>query len=135
MQSVFVDANYWVALDLITDQNHQAALRHWHGLRGKLPPLVTTTYILDEVVTLFTSRSYHAQAVQVGNNLLYSPAIELVHVDEALFEAGWAYFVQHADKAYSLTDCISFVLMAQRGMAAACTFDHHFAQAGFALVP
>ncbi len=134
MSSVFVDTSYFLALDLVSDQDHLAATRHWRSLQGKLPLLVTTTYIFDEVVTLFKSRGYHAQAVQAGNNLR-SPAIELVHVDDTVFEAGWAYFVQHADKAYSLTDCISFVLMQQRGMATAFTFDHHFAQAGFTLVP
>ena len=109
-------------------------MRHWRGLQGQLPPLVTTTYIFDEVVTLFKSRGYHAQAIQAGNNLR-SPGIELVHVDEPLFDAGWAYFVQHADKQYSLTDCISFVLMSRRRMTHDFTFDHHFGQAGFTQVP
>ena len=31
-----------------------------------------------------------------------------------------------------LTDCISFVVMQERGIAEALTGDHHFEQAGFA---
>ena len=30
-----------------------------------------------------------------------------------------------------LTDCISFVLMSEEGIAEALTGDHHFEQAGF----
>ena len=35
------------------------------------------------------------------------------------------------DKAWSLTDCISFVVMEQEGLTEALTGDHHFEQAGF----
>ena len=134
MKAVLIDTNYLVALELATEQNHQAAVRHWQNLGGRLPPLVTTTDIFDEVMTFFNSRGQHFRAVKVGNSLR-SSFVELVHVDEPLFDAGWAYFVQHADKQYSLTDCISFVLMAQRRMTSAFTFDHHFSQAGFTQVP
>ncbi len=61
--------------------------------------------------------------------------MEMIFVDEALFEAGWRYFQTHKDKRYSLTDCISFVVMQQRQIYSALSFDHHFAQAGFQLVP
>jgi uncharacterized protein len=35
------------------------------------------------------------------------------------------------DKEWSLTDCISFVVMKERGLTEALTADHHFEQAGF----
>lgn len=40
-------------------------------------------------------------------------------------------FASRADKAWSLTDCISFRVMAERGLSDALTADHHFEQAGF----
>jgi uncharacterized protein len=58
-----------------------------------------------------------------------------VHVDRDLYEAGWGYFVRHADKRYSLTDCISFIVMQERGLRQALTFDQHFSQAGFEALP
>ena len=35
------------------------------------------------------------------------------------------------DKDWSLTDCISFVVMHERGLPDALTTDKHFEQAGF----
>lgn len=87
--------------------------------------------MFDEVVTFFNSRSRHEKAVEVGSNLIQTDSIELIHIDEALFYEGWEYFQKHQDKTYSLTDCISFVVMKQRGIKAALTFDRHFARAGF----
>ena len=56
-------------------------------------------------------------------------------VDDSLLALGWEYFRQHHDKRYSLTDCLSFVVMNERGLTQALGFDHHFVQAGFQLLP
>ena len=37
------------------------------------------------------------------------------------------------DQDFSLTDAVSFTVMAERGIEEALTLDHHFATAGFAL--
>ncbi len=55
----------------------------------------------------------------------------MVHVDKQLFFEGWQYFKKHNDKAFSLTDSISFVIMEKQGIRTALTFDKHFIQAGF----
>jgi len=135
MASVFIDTGYLLALEMTNDQNHEAALSHWNQIKTSLPELVTTSYVFDEVVTFFNSRGRHAKAVEVGNRLLQSRSVTLIQVEENLFEAAWRYFQQRADKAYSLTDCISFVVMNEQGIRHALTFDKHFAQAGFTTLP
>jgi predicted nucleic acid-binding protein len=135
MKAVFVDTGYLLALELTNDQHHQAATRHWQGVVTALPRLVTTSYVFDEVVTFFNSRGQHTKAIQVGNNLLLSPSVQLIHVDTALFYEGWAYFQRHQDKDYSLTDCISFLVMQKLGIGTAFAFDQHFVQAGFTKEP
>lgn len=131
MNRVFIDTSYLLALELANDQNHQIAINHWQGILHSLPKLVTTSYIFDEVVTFFNSRNHYKKAVQVGNMLLHSDSIQMIHVDEELFYAGWLYFQNHQDKCYSLTDCVSFVVMQRKNIEIAFSFDKHFAQAGF----
>ena len=135
MTDLFLDANYLIALEVSDDQHHKEASHHWSALLQSPPLLVTTSYILDEVVTFLNSKRHHTNAVRVGNSLLTSSAIKLIHVDEALFKEGWEYFRKHADKTFSLTDCISFVLMSQLEITQALTFDKHFVQAGFMRMP
>jgi uncharacterized protein len=135
-RDVFVDTGYLLALERRTDENHRRALGHWRSLRGRgLPRLVTSTYVFDEVVTYLNSRGLHASAVKTGKRLLGSPSVELVHVGDALFRVAFNLLEGRPDKRYSLTDCVSFVLMRERGISVALAFDRHFEQEGFAREP
>ena len=80
-EKVFIDTSYLLALELARDQNHEAATQHWQSIVPSPPSFVTTSYVSDEVVKYFNSRGHHAKAVQVGNNLLASTSVEMVHVD------------------------------------------------------
>ncbi|MGH9362179.1 MAG: type II toxin-antitoxin system VapC family toxin [Thermoanaerobaculia bacterium] len=135
MKPAFLDTGYLIALEAADDENHQAALRHWQSEAGASLPLVTTTYVISEVVTFFNNRGRHAKAVEIGHRLLASPSVRIVHVDQALFFRAWRYFREHSDKTYSFTDCVSFVLMRTLELGTALAFDRHFVQAGFRKLP
>lgn len=135
MSTLFVDTGFLVALNARRDQWHVAAQTCWRSVLESRASLVTTTFVLDEVVTSLNARNMHPLAIEVGVQILESPVFTLLHVDDDLLSRGWDYFVRHPDKRYSLTDCISFVVMEQRGLRQALTFDHHFAQAGFECLP
>jgi len=135
MSPLFLDTNYVVALEVSDDQHHRDAQEHWRKLLQSPLSLVTTSFVLDEVVTFLNTRRQHTKAVRIGTNLLNSSAIQLIHVDKDLFYEGWQYFEQHVDKTFSLTDCISFVLMKRLEITEALTFDKHFGQAGFVKLP
>ena len=135
MKTFFADTSYWLALELNDDQNHELALAHWLNLVKTNFSLVTTSYIFDETVTYLNSRNHHEKAVEVGENLLLSSSVELIHIEENLFFEGWTMFQKYRDKRYSLTDCISFLVMKQRNLDTALTFDKHFSQAGFGVEP
>ncbi|MDJ0582709.1 PIN domain-containing protein [Crocosphaera sp.] len=131
----FLDTSYLIALEIENEQSHQQVLQHWLTLVISKPFLITTTYIFDEVVTFFNSRNLHEEAIKIGSNLLESPEIEVIEVDRNLFYQGWYYFQKHQDKSYSLTDCLSFVVMENRNLSTALTLDNHFVQAGFQCLP
>ena len=135
MSGIFIDTGFIIALESVTDQNHKRALRQWNELLKDLPEMVATTYVIDEIVTFFNSRNRHAKAVEIGSRLMNSRSVQVIHVDKELFDKGWQYFQQHADKTYSMTDCISFVVMKEREIDSALSFDKHFTQAGFKVLP
>jgi uncharacterized protein len=134
-EPLFLDANFVIALEIADDQHHHEAAEYWSVLLKTSFSLLTTSYVLGEIVTFLNSRHHHSNAVKVANNLLNASHVQMIHVDEPLFYESWEYFEQHADKTYSLTDCISFVLMKKLGIAEALTFDKHFVQAGFMKLP
>ena len=135
LSPVFLDTSFVVALELSDDQHHDEAVGFWDKLANLSPAIVTTSYVFDEIVTFFNGRNLHEKALDIGNRLLTSSHITLIHVDESLFNAGWRYFQQHDDKRYSLTDCISFTLMNEMGIHRVLAFDRDFIQAGFQRLP
>ena len=135
MKPVFLDTGYLIALEASDDQNHVAARRHWRDFSRRLPTLVTTSLVFSEVVTFFNTRGQHDKAVELGNMLLDSATVDLVHADESLLLSAWDLFQKYSDKSFSLPDCLSFVVMRQRGLDCALAFDRHFVQAGFQKLP
>lgn len=131
---VFIDTGYLIALEDADDGNHPAATMHREGLT-RTPALTTTSYIVDEVVTFFNVRGQHAKAVELGEMLLSSPSVAMIHVGEDLLRRGLELLRGRPDKRYSLTDCVSFVAMRERGIATAFAFDRHFEQEGFVREP
>jgi len=135
MTPVFLDGGYVIALEASDDENHPAAARQWRNLRRRLPPLATPTLVFAEIVTSFNTRRRHAKAVEVGNLLLETPGVTLVTADEIVIAARLGIFATTRRQIFSLADCVSFVVMRERGISKALSFDRHFVQAGFEKLP
>jgi hypothetical protein len=93
--------------------------------------LVTTNLVLAEAHALVmrridrrVARAFLAGARAAPNVVVHSTA-EL----EAIAETRW--LTRFHDQDFSLTDAVSFAVMAERGMTEALTLDKHFAVAGF----
>ena len=59
------------------------------------------------------------------------PGFTIVNVSTALFEEARHLYSSRNDKDWSLTDCISFVVMKQQRLTDALAIDKDFGQAGF----
>jgi predicted nucleic acid-binding protein len=92
---------------------------------------VTTCWVLTEVADALSAPKNRQSALDLISSLRRNPAVEVLAPDLDLFERGLDLYARRADKAWSLTDCISFVVMSDRGLTDALTGDHHFEQAGF----
>ncbi len=70
-------------------------------------------------------------AVRFWRRTNNDPKLIVVPLDDQLLNRAAALFGNRSDKEWSMTDCISFVVMQDRKIAEALTNDHHFQQAGF----
>lgn len=136
MKVVFIDTSAFVALVDRRDNNHRAAARALKALAKARTPLITSTYVADEVITLVRMRISHAAALVAGEALLRSKWCRLLEVDPATRESAFRLFARYDDQSFSFTDCTSFALMQALDADEAFTFDRKdFAAAGFTALP
>ena len=67
-------------------------------------------------------------------NILRQDVVEIVPLSNETMQKGWTLYSLRPDKEWGLTDCTSFVIMQEYGIAEAFTSDHHFAHAGFTVL-
>jgi uncharacterized protein len=126
--SRFADTYYYLAILNARDAAHHRAVALSRQLRG---PVVTTEFILLELGDGMARPPARQAFVRFCNALRGDPLVEIVPASNALLDRGLALYAARADKEWSLTDFISFVVMQDRGFTEALTGDHHFEQAGF----
>ena len=132
---LFVDTAGWMALADSRDHAHAGArqVRDTHLIDGGI--LITTDYVVDETLTLIRVRLGLRAAAQWWTLVDASTRIQWEWIDPARAEKARAWFFGWADKAFSFTDCTSFVVMEELGLKQALTTDRHFRQAGFESLP
>lgn len=130
---IFVDTGAWFAAFVPNDADHPAA-DVWLDQNTEL--LVTTDYVLDELLTLLKVRGEFERALRIGENLLAGAIAHLESITREDVTGAWEIFRDYRDKSWSFTDCTSYVVMQRLGIQTAFSFDHHFRQFGtVAVVP
>lgn len=124
----FVDSGYLIALVDRADQLHDRSLK-WAGFL--VDDLITTSLVWVELFNHCTAQPLRDSAHRFREALDAQTRFKAIHVDEKLMQAGFALHRGRPDKTWSLTDCISFTVMTDRGIKRALAYDHHFEQAGF----
>ena len=76
-------------------------------------------------------QAWRPAAIQFIKALRADPNVEIVATDPVLWQEAFDLFGARTDKEWSLTDCLSFVLMSRRDITNALAADEHFRQAGF----
>ena len=132
LRAVFVDTGAWVALRYARDQQHGRARGLLRRLRRDGLGLVTTEWVLAEVVTLLKARGAIDHAVTLGGAL---QAGRLGHVVESTPDRrrrAWDLFLRYRDQRVGWVDCASFAVMEELGLGQFFGFDEDFVRAGFA---
>lgn len=124
----FVDSSAYYALADADDSNHAAAVALLAELHRQRSGLVTTNFILAESHALTLNRLGYRPALRLLSDIIESRATTLVRATVVDEERAQAIIHQYADKRFSYTDALSFVVMERLGITRVFTFDSDFAQ-------
>lgn len=131
MSPCFADSSYYFALFNPRDDAHAIASSITRTLRR---PIVTTSWILTEIGDGLAATNARKLFAPFVDRLKLIPSMTIIPTEDALFLEGIHLYDSRLDKTWSVTDCISFLVMRRYAIFDALTTDHHFAQAGFTVM-
>ncbi|MCE5253441.1 MAG: PIN domain-containing protein [Actinomycetia bacterium] len=132
MKPLFVDTSGWYDLMFSGSPQHEALVKLARRPEARF---VTSTYVLDELVSLVLVRSGYPTAARAGSQIRSAAEVTVEHPDAAEELRAWKLFLERPDKTYTLTDCLSFVMMRRLKIDTAVATDEHFRQEGFTTLP
>ena len=132
MTELFADTWYFVALQDRFDSHHARALRI--RARYGAQSLVTHENVLAEMLTFFSGQGASARSVAAAAARDALRSLQVITPDRSLFRRALNLYSLRDDKQYSLVDCMSMVVMKERGITHVLTNDHHFRQEGFTVL-
>lgn len=127
----FLDTGYLIALFSGKDAFHAQAVSLQAKAVRESRRLITTDAVIFEVGAAFSRVAMRSAGAAIMRTLQSDPVIEVVPTSAARRNDAIDLFALHQDKDWSLCDCLSFLLMRERGVDQALAADHHFTQAGF----
>ncbi|HEY2414486.1 MAG TPA: PIN domain-containing protein [Pirellulaceae bacterium] len=128
MRRVFADSFYFFALVSEDDGKHADAIEFAATFEGEI---ITTRWVLTEVADGLAKPPWRETIAVLYERLIRNPSVRIVSCSDSLFDEGIALYRGRQDKSWSLTDCISFVVMKKEQLQEALTGDRDFEQAGF----
>jgi uncharacterized protein len=131
MRIVFADTFYYLAWINPRDNAHRAARQFSADFRGTI---VTTSVILFELGDALCRAANRPNFLTLFDGIRQDSNTILVPIDEGYQDRGIELFRNRPDKDWSLTDCVSFVVMTELELTDALTGDRHFEQAGFRIL-
>ena len=95
--------------------------------------MVTSDLIIIEVLNALSTHPHGVKrhAAEYFERVKDLTGFTIIRCSSILFEQAIRLYLQASDKSWSLTDCASFIIMRERNITEALTFDHHYEQAGF----
>ena len=135
MKALFVDTAGGMACADGADPSHARCCAARDDALEAGQTLVTTDFVVDETLTLLRVRLGLSAAEAWWQQVDRSPRLRWERVDSDRFEKARHLCFQYRDKAFSFTDCTSFVTMRKVRLTLALTTDRYFRQMGFQVLP
>ena len=105
MNEVFADTSGWATFLLEDEPHHEKSRLLIAQWKQQNRNIVTTNYVLSELIVLLGSRGQHRSVVLNNIKTIQSDNwVEIVHIDEALDAKAWQLLANRLDKKWSLVD-------------------------------
>ena len=131
--TTFVDTVGLHAILNAADSAHSRAGAEWERMLRDDEELISTSYVVLETIALVQAR-LGIEAVRVlATDIL--PLLRIEWVDANLHGDALAALLTAGRRHLSLVDCVSFETMRRLQIRRAFTFDDHFAEQGFQVIP
>ena len=131
--NIFIDTAAFLAVLNINDQFHQSAKNIWDEILSSNSPLFSSNYVILETTALLQHR-FGIEALRLFQSDIL-PVVEIAWVDETIHQQGMSALLVANRRNLSLVDCTSFEIMRQIGSDEVFTFDPHFREQGFKVIP
>jgi predicted nucleic acid-binding protein len=130
---IFVDTSAFLAILSTGDINHQSASLCCRNLLEEDQTLFTNNYVIVESIALIQKRLGLEKVRDFQTKILQLLQIEWV--DEAQHMTAIETLLQANRRKISLIDCSAFQTMNKLGIDTIFTFDEHFREQGFSVIP
>jgi uncharacterized protein len=131
--NVFIDTSALLAILNETDQYHQPAKQAWIELLSSDSIIFSSNYVIVETTALLQHR-FGIEALRLFENDV-QPVIKLIWVDEQVHKLGMGILLAANRRNLSLVDCTSFEIIRQANLVNVFSFDPHFSEQGFTMMP
>lgn len=132
MRKIFLDTSGILALLNKRDTLHGVAIEANKILENSPTLFIISDYIVLEICNALAK--HKLLGIKTLSYLFTSQDIELVKINENIWQESLNIYQQYHDKTWGLTDITSFVIMQKQGIDEAFTADHHFEQFGFKIL-
>ena len=132
---VFVDTWAMLALTNRDDARHAEAVALSQRFSAERRPLFTSEWVLAEFLGAAARPPLRALAIESVRRARKSTRVEVIPANHENWQQGFEFYEAHADKSWSLVDCLSILICRTRNVTDVFTGDRHFEQAGLNAIP
>lgn len=130
---IYVDTSAFLAVVHSSDDYHERAFQTWQSLIEDNERLMCNNYVLVESIALIQNRAGMEALAILHKEII--PYMQVEWLDENLHNAIVNFALSANRRKLSLVDLSGFDTMRRHKITTAFTFDNHFREQGFDVIP
>lgn len=133
MDTIFIDADAFVALLRKSDSNHKKALKLQKFIELQEAEVFTSSFALGEAITVISQEEGLIKAVEFGKRM-FTGGVNILNATIVHQEKALRILAKQVSKNSRFTDMINIVLMDELKIDTIFSFDQHYPKNGYKLL-